>query len=485
MSTIVYLSNQQVQVVIGSPGKNKIHIDRCYEAQAPEGSIINGIVMDTDSFVGFMKEFFSANRIPMKDVTLVINSSKFVGKSVEMPKMNRKRAFSFIEREFADMNRSGDCLYSYLSLGSGTGKTERVYVESIEPDFIKEYLEIFREIGIQIKTILSGESSLIGLTAMTIGRVHRNFSMIIADSNILTTILWIDGSFYYFNSSRCFYEPDTEDYAADVARSVSRLVQFMQANQLEQHLECIVIAGIGRENLPMYRKAVEQMGIMTKVELFEASSLAASAWVDIQKCLRPASGLASMDKYLNFLNLYAAKSKKKDSKATKLGINIKPVLIAAAVIAVLLMGTGTLMLTRKVTLNKLNDYNQRPDVISSVAAYDMLIGRNAYLNAQYDAIHDIDENIKTYPVCDSRLLQKIEDCAEGYAEVSFYSFDAKEGTMEMKASSDTVDNIYRFIGRLNEQDIFSQVDYTGYAFNDATQSWDIHVTCTLAESAGR
>ena len=44
MSTIVYLSNQQVQVVTGSPGKAKIRIEQSFEAQAPEGSIINGIV---------------------------------------------------------------------------------------------------------------------------------------------------------------------------------------------------------------------------------------------------------------------------------------------------------------------------------------------------------------------------------------------------------------------------------------------------------
>ena len=87
MSTIVYLSNQQVQVVTGSPGKAKIRIEQSFEAQAPEGSIINGIVMDTEAFAEFMKEFFRMNKLPTKDVTLVVNSSKFVGKTIEMPAM--------------------------------------------------------------------------------------------------------------------------------------------------------------------------------------------------------------------------------------------------------------------------------------------------------------------------------------------------------------------------------------------------------------
>lgn len=485
MSTVVYLSNQQIQVVTGSPGDRKISVEHNYEAEAPEGSIINGIVMDTELFVGFMKEFWAMHKLPVKDVILVVNSSKFVGKIIEMPELNMKKTYEFIGREFTDMNRSENCLYSYLALGPGAGKMKRVYVESIDPDFIRDYLDIFREIGIQLKSILSGESSLIGLTAMTIGKVHKNFSLIIADNNILTTILWIDGSFYYFNSMRCFHEPETEEYATDVARSVSRIVQFMQAHQIEQNLECIVIAGIERANLPMYQRAVEQMGIMTRVELYEASVLTASGWVDIQKCLRPASGLAVTGKYLNFIRQYASGLKKKETKAKKLGINMTPITVVGIVMAVLLVSTVTVMLFKKNTLNRLNAYNESPEVISGVAEYDMMISRNSYLKAQYDAIVDINENINTYPICDSGIMSKIEGCARGYAEVSFNSFDAEEGTILMKASSDSVEHINRFIGQLNEQDIFSHVDYTGYAFNDMTLNWDIHVTCTLAESAGR
>lgn len=485
MSTIVYLSNQQVQVVTGSPGKTKLRIEQSCAAEAPEGSIINGIIMDADAFVEFMKEFWAANKLPVKDVILVINSSKFVGKIIEMPVMKMKKAYEFIEREFADMNRRENCLFSYQPLGPGTGKMIRVYVESVEPDFIREYLEIFHAAGIQVKSILSGESSLIGMTAMTIGRVHKNFSVIIADSNILTTVLWIDGSFYYFNSTRSFYEPETEEYAGDVARSVSRLTQFMQANQIEQRMECIVLAGIQKENLPLYQQSIEQMGILTRVELFEASTLSAAGGVNIQKCIRPASGLASTDKYLNFLYLYSIMAKKKAEKEEQLGLDLKPAIISLAVILVLLSAALTVMLVKKSTLNQLNNYNESPEVLSKVAAYDMMLGKNTYLNAQYDAISDIDENIHTYPVGDSSIRKRIEDCAAGYAEVTFHSFDAAGGTIEMRASSGTVDDINRFIGRLLEQDIFNQVDYTGYAFNDATLNWDIHVTCTLAEAAGR
>ena len=55
----------------------------------------------------------------------------------------------------------------------------------------------------------------------------------------------------------------------------------------------------------------------------------------------------------------------------------------------------------------------------------------------------------------------------------------------MTARADTVDNINKFIRKLCNVDIFNSVDYTGYSYVDSEAMWDIHVSCTLAESAGR
>ena len=55
----------------------------------------------------------------------------------------------------------------------------------------------------------------------------------------------------------------------------------------------------------------------------------------------------------------------------------------------------------------------------------------------------------------------------------------------MGLNKKSVDDINVFIKALTNEDIFCAVDYTGYSFNEAEGMWDIHVTVTLAESAGR
>ena len=73
----------------------------------------------------------------------------------------------------------------------------------------------------------------------------------------------------------------------------------------------------------------------------------------------------------------------------------------------------------------------------------------------------------------------------GLQPVTFDSFDADLGVLTMTARADTVDNINKFIRNLCGEDIFSNVDYTGYSYVESDELWMIHVTCTLAESAGR
>ena len=255
MSTVIYLANQQIQVITGTPGNRKISVADCYTEDAPDGCIINGMIMDADAFVSFMQNFWTTHNLPTKDVILVINSTKFIGKNIEMPLLNPKKTEEFINREFTDIKQGEDYICGYFPIGQNKA-TKKIYAEIITTDFIKDYVDIFTEIGVKVKAVYSGESSLIRLTALTAAQQYKTFVLQIADRMTITTILWVNGAFYYFNSTRCFHDQGTEDYAQDIARSVSQIRQFMQANQLDYPIEAVLLAGVNLQDLPMYQNAI-------------------------------------------------------------------------------------------------------------------------------------------------------------------------------------------------------------------------------------
>lgn len=486
MSTVVYLTNQYVQVVVGNGRPKKISVQKTYSVVAPEGSIINGIIMDEAAFVEFLRSFWREKNIPTKDVCLVINSTKFVGKSIEMPLLNEAKTLEFIKREFADVKKSDDEIYGYIPLSGVEGKVRRVYAESITPDFIQNYIDVFREIGISIKEISSGESCLINLVNMTLSERNNTFLVEIAEGMTLTLLLYVNNSFYYFNTVRCFNEPGSQEYGYEVARSISQIVQFMQANQIEHPLEKIWLAGFSDVDIVTYTDIMREQGIHVPVVMYDSTSLSATGR-GINDFLHATSGLCGTGKAQNFLIQYNTKSKRRTSNELSGVSKLAPKVIGGTfVLMLLLLGVSfAFSLVKKMELASLEAYNKSPAVLKQLEEYKEADERNLLLTNQYQKIQELDKNIYTYPVCDNEILDVFDACASGYVTVKFESFDADQGVVTITATSEDVDNISKFIEKLLAKDTFYSVDYTGYTFDESTQLWDIHVTCTLAESAGR
>lgn len=332
MSTVIYLANQQIQVITGTPGNRKISVADCYTEDAPDGSIINGMIMDADAFVSFMQNFWTTHNLPTKDVILVINSTKFIGKNIEMPLLNPKKTEEFINREFTDIKQGEDYICGYFPIGQNKA-TKKIYAEIITTDFIKDYVDIFTEIGVKLKAVYSGESSLIRLTALTAAQQYKTFVLQIADRMTITTILWVNGEFYYFNSARCFHDQGTEDYAQDIARSVSQIRQFMQANQLDYPIEAVLLAGVNPQDLPLYQNAISQLDIYARVEVFADTHVATNG-LDVQAHFHPISGLVTENAgKQNFLDGYHA-GKKKETEGGGVGKGFLAILISLAVMLV-------------------------------------------------------------------------------------------------------------------------------------------------------
>ena len=81
MSVSIFLNNTTVQIVTGRKAKKGV-FENAFKVVAPEGSIINGIIMDTERFAAFLNEVWTAKNLPRNDVILVVNSNKIPGRTV-------------------------------------------------------------------------------------------------------------------------------------------------------------------------------------------------------------------------------------------------------------------------------------------------------------------------------------------------------------------------------------------------------------------
>ncbi|MCR5544205.1 MAG: hypothetical protein K6F55_08630 [Eubacterium sp.] len=487
MSVSVYFCNQIIQIAVGTRGK-KAKLSNVYTTMAPEGSIINGIIMDYESLATHMNSFWSANNLPKKEVYLVLNSNKIAGKGIEIPKLNEKKTLGFIMREFSDLQREDDeNTIAYIDLNSNQKtKFRQLYAELAPKDQLREFLQLFSDMGINLKGIISSEGSIIGYAQQNIIKKFKTFVLQIINGNLVSNVLFVEGEYKYYNSVRCFNEPGTEAYLDDLARSLDQLGQFMNAQKISSNLEMVYVAGTSKTNISQYSQVVREHGNTAPIELFNPGISADAALnQEAQNALFAVSGLYDQGKISNFLTHF---SLKEDKEGGLDPLTKRRFVTVITTLAVMLAGLGialTMRLIRESQYKELKEYNNSPSVVMQTAEYDAAVERRDAMLNKYNSINTVVETIGSYPVGSEEIIKIIEDTARGYAEIEILSFDADAGKITFSAKSKSVDNVYKYIDELLKEDIFMTVDHTGYTYDDSSSLYDIHVDCTLAESVGR
>lgn len=487
MSTVMYISNKQIQVVTARGSGLSAKPLQAYTMASPEGSVINGMIMDPEALAPFIKGFFAHNKLSTKDVSLVVNSSKIAGKRIELPSMNPSKTLEFVAREFNDMARDETApVYFYTNLQTEKGsKVNKIYAESVEAEFVKDYIDLFSAAGINLKGIYSSEGTMIRLIEQFAGKRHKTFVVQVADDNMLTNVLWVDGNFCYYSSQRCFSEPGTEEYFEECVRTLSQLTQFMKANQMDTPIENIYVAGIKGIDMDSYRSLTSGSRIDANVDWFDCGlGVKVARRFDLTSVLPALGGLMGQVKSNDMLSSYSSrKSEKKMDDFWR-----KSFLLIGAVAVVMILLTVWARVTEWKTMQELDivkQYNENPATLMQLGLYDVAVAELTEGSDRYYSYANIRNAVETYPVFNEKIIEPLERCAAGYAEIEITSFDADGGSLSFTANSERVQDINKFIARIQEEDIFSSVSYSGYSLNGKDNSWNIHVTCILAESAGR
>ena len=479
MKVILFLSNQNVQIVVGKKQLGNIVIERTVSVQAPEHSIINGVVTDQDVFMDFIKKTFETYKISTKNITLVLNSTKFVGNQMVLSKTGPIRMLANVEKDFTDIDRTDARIYGYTEISSDGSKV-KVYAQSAPLEYIENYYLMFKEAKFHIYAIYSGQESLIRFITDTVAKENENFVLMLKDTSTLYTLLWTSGEMAYFNSNHLISERGQE-LSEELADGVRKLFQFMKANQLSEHVEKIFLSGFEKDAPALLTESLRNREIYAPAQLLKVKKgITLQDEEQFNECLGGISGMAPGTDNENFLDEYLYSRKKKRSVA---GIKqyLSPIVISICVMAVFL---SVLLVVKAFKESKLDNLNNQLSRSEISMRYDALSAQNDELYATMNAYADVIVNLDTYPQCDSTIWGSIQSAAEGLVKIELEGFEDFTGVLSMTAIAGDVSNINKFITNLRNLGIFYEVDYTGYSFSSAANGWDVHVSCILDEKEG-
>lgn len=454
MKTVIYLSSKQVMILTGDKFNS---VKKAYRFEFKESCLINGVITNYDVLKKELGDFVKNNKISVKNVTLVLHSSKVINRNISLPsKLKEKEIYPLIEKEMYDLTRFESKYYFDYEFNDNIYRSYAIAESLIQP-----YIDLFKELKFNLKCIIPALESLIDICTELGFMRDKTGAVEFFDGDSVITLLFDKGSFVYSSSSRFMSIPGTLAFGKEVINKCLDLRNVLISQKSKSVLECVYFCGFGENDL---NYIVNNIDLEVKnIDKLDETYLA------LYGALVRKKGHS-----LNFLERYNAASRKKDKDTNLLKGMFIPVFL---IVVAGLLSIGAIWADKRIQ-SQIDDINNE---LSKLIYYEAE-------NTKYEAddkmrelseFNEFEDKLSTYPYANSNVLKKIEEVAGNNISIHITGFDSESGKLHFDAASMDNQQIHLFIQRLSESEIFHDVSYSGYSYGKQENDYAIHVECTL------
>ncbi len=402
-------------------------------------------------------------------MVLVLGSSQAVNRVLQVPKMSHRKLMEYLPREFATAEERKDPAFSYVLLGQ-EGTMINLAATMIDRSYLEPHLQRFKKMGIKLDSIVS--SAVAEIISVDCLSYIKDKTCIVQglDGMSLTNILYVNGAYFQYNSSRIFGDRGTPAFGIECARSISNMQQFLKTQQVEETVTHVYLGGeFQDDDVEICRESILQMDDGLVVEkLYEEQDGA----VRFQ-----AEGSARFENYIMIMGgLLAPKGKsnlfyqyRQDQETMRRKREMRKYVVPVILMVLILGGIGisqaAMWFARTEVVNQQFNYLDNQMVIERAAEYDRLVVETLILDNRIDVITKTVDSLNSYPVYTSQVKQTILECAAGVASADITGVDLAAGTVSISAFSGNAEGAHRFVDRLEARtDMFQTVFYDGFLY---------------------
>ncbi len=482
MVTSVYISDYAIKAVVGRPGKNKIALRAAYEEPIPNGWVVNGIIQHPEELQGALRNFWKQHGLGRR-AQLVLSAVPLTQKRLELPKVREKQLYQMLEKEFA--LRPEEETLGYMALPGSSGRMLSLYAVSAQYAHLERYAALFAAAGVKLDKMLISRLCLEKVLRHTAALKDKTCIVQVLDGQHLISVLFSAGEIIYLNRLGISGADGSFQFGLEVSRSVSGLQQFHIAHGGGQISE-VYLCGVTDKDLEVCEGAIQQM--VSGIHVFRLerdASVAAPASIELpfHAYIRAAGGLFRQPHEVDLLPLLRRKKEKKTNSV------IWNYILPPLAVLALCMVCGSVLYMRNERL--LSDYEQNfaylhnPENMKKAQEADQLMMENGTLRSRSDSIAYIDGALASYPAMNSSVVETVMDCAGDRASVSVQSYLAETGLLTLNTEAGEAALINEFVDALYDSGLFREIDYTGYTYSEARDTYTINVLCYLQEHAGK
>lgn len=257
--TVIYISNMNIQVVTADVKRDVINIEDAFRLPLHEGVMLNGVIIDDHALKDALKPLSEKG---IHEVYLVVDSPKILAKVASVPRLKEKEILQFVKDELSvvENNTMENIVYDYAYLGEDPSakKASRILCVGVERKFIDSYLDVFKELGITIKSIDYAVNTLISLVHELPGFLNKTYVITQVDGQNINSVLFINNEYALTSRSRAFANQGTSEYENEIGGLVSQLKQFASSATHETPISDIYFFGVSEQESESLFESVYQ-----------------------------------------------------------------------------------------------------------------------------------------------------------------------------------------------------------------------------------
>lgn len=265
MSVHVYISNNKIQVLLGSYVKNRFQVQSVCEEPLEEGCILNGIIMNAFSLQNTITQMWQKYNLPSKGVHLVVNGSSVTVKPMKIPQTAPKNIPGLIRTEFRDMENIQNLIvdYSVTNLRNPDGTCSILAVLSTK-EFIMSYVNLFKEAKIDLEVIDLVQNCLIKLMKRFKSLQGKTYAVFILDKNMLMQCLFSNDNFVMTRRSRILAEPEDPGFEREIGQNINSIIQFNKSEQTGSDITEFYLSGFPDAAVPLFPRFEENFHVQVR-----------------------------------------------------------------------------------------------------------------------------------------------------------------------------------------------------------------------------
>lgn len=464
MQTIVFFSNDGIQVLQGTISGGRLTIEQFKTLPVEAGALINGVITNEEAIRETLAAAQAENANLLRNVRLVIESSLIAIKNVAVPKLKPKELAAVAATEFEETaGNYEELVVDYANIPGPDGTN--LFCCGVEKRVLEPYVTLLESLKIRVLSIDVGLNAIIQYVSGTRDYNGMTLALNIIDGKDLLSILFENGRYIFSTRSRLMADRGSAAFADELSSKLSSLIQFNKSQKSEYALNMSLYAGLDDDEL----QALKDRVFDPDLSLFlipQTPNIKASFNIDetfdFGSFIYPIAGFFTGTKALNLYSAYKKSlivKKERHFENKALAIPIGMLLGFALIFTVFLV----LSINAQHRLNDANAYINDESNQQQFMQAQSLSSDVDRINSEVSDLGTINQAIASNPKPGSDKLNHLATLCNGVITINSMTYDGQSGCLSLTATASNVQEAAHFVERLKATAYFTQVKYTGYS----------------------